>query len=221
MQSNINDIQFGNMSQECFYWAEQHCYLDKLFSSVTAFTFPANSSKTTKDELNQVKKAVEDISDVSQKNILDTYIEFDRKQYTIFKGIIEVSAIENGDDIKKVIDDVVADVAPLIYKLKHYYQRPRPFQLAGAYKLLLHPFITVSQGSCASYPSATVIFSRVLAHVVGNRIPGLYRNMQLLQDDITASRVPLGANYQSDVDAAIYIADMILQEQEFKLKYKL
>jgi hypothetical protein len=219
MENAIDELKFGNMSQECFYWLHRNTYLDKHFASITTFTFPANSSDSTKKELNTIIDTINAVKE--NKELLARYQEFDRKSFRFFRELIEgLPMIENKDEFNNMISAIIADASPVIYKLKEFHQRPRPFQLAAAYKIRLYPFKTMSQ-DCASYPSASVYFARMLCEVIGNRCPDIYSNMQILFSDICASRLALGLNYQSDIDVAIVAADKMLEDQEFKVKFKL
>jgi hypothetical protein len=219
MDKPIDELKFGNMSQESLYWLNKATYLDKHFATLTTFTFPANSSDTTQKELNKIIDAVNVIKE--NKELLARYQEFDRKSFRFFRELIEgLPMIENKDEFNNMLSAIIVDASPVIYKLKEFHQRPRPFQLAAAYKVRLHPFKTMSQ-DCASYPSASVYFARIICEVIGNRSPDMYGTMQILFRDICSSRLGLGLNYQSDIDVAICAADKMLEDQEFKVKFKL
>lgn len=219
MSQVIDEIKYGNMSQESLYWVNNQTYLDKHFTSLTTFTFPANNSKTVKDELNQLTDAIARIKD--NTGLLRTYQDFDRKSFLFYRELIDnTAAITDKDEFNQILTDIIKDCSPLVYKLKEYFQRPRPFQLAAAYKLRLNPFKSMSQDS-PSYPSATVYYARIILEVIGNRCPTLYGDMRAIFADIVDSRLAMGLNYKSDLDVAICAADKVLEDQEFKIKFKL
>lgn len=219
MDNTIDELKFGNMSQESLYWLHKATYLDKHFASLTTFTFPSNSSDTTKKELNQIVDAINAVKE--NQELLLRYQEFDRKSFRFYRELIQdLPTIKDKDEFNNMLSAIIVDASPVIYKLKEFHQRPRPYQLAAAYKVRLFPFKTMSQ-DCASYPSASVYFSRIISQVIGNRCPDLYSNMQVLFRDVCASRLALGLNYQTDIDVAILAADTMLEDQEFKVKFKL
>lgn len=218
---NIDEIQYGNMSRECLFWVNKQTYLDKHFTDLTSFTFSENSSDTTRAELNKIVTQLGKVTMDENKEVLQRYLEFDRKSFKFFREIIEASElITDKQGFNNMLDAVISDTSPLIYKLKAYFQRPRPFQLAHAYKLKLFPFRSYSQDS-PSFPSAFVYHSRIITVLLGNLCPQLYQNMQMLFSEICHSRIALGFSYESDVDIAIFTADKVLDDNEFKVKYKI
>jgi hypothetical protein len=105
-------------------------------------------------------------------------------------------------------------------KLKFYFQRVRPYQLAYYYKLKLLPFVSYSASSPA-YPSGHALQSEIFAKVVGDKYPSLFKIVNAFAKDIQMSRLFMGLHYQSDIDFSLAIADKIYENKEFKLKYQL
>lgn len=218
-QEFIDEIKFGNSSQDCVHWMNRQSFLDTHFTELTTFTYPNPGSPSTQDELMIIGNAMNGCAE--DQELRHRYFEFDRKGYRFYKEVIDsTEIITDKDDFKKMVDDIVLDSSPLIYKLKQYFNRPRPAQIAFYYKVKLFPYKSLSV-DCPAYPSASVFHARIICEVIGNRQPQLYGGMQQLFNNISASRIALGLNYPSDVEAAAYAAGVVLNNPEFKVKYKL
>jgi hypothetical protein len=120
----------------------------------------------------------------------------------------------------KWLESIHDDVKPLILKLKYFFQRPRPYQLAYYYKLKLMPYTTLGADS-PSFPSGHAIYSKVYSEVLGNHYPELYDALHNIHEQVCESRLMLGVHYQSDIDVGIYVGERICQFKEFMIKYQL
>jgi hypothetical protein len=103
-------------------------------------------------------------------------------------------------------------------KLKFFYQRPRPYQVAQYYKAKLFPFKSGSAIS-PSYPSGHSFQARLLTELIGNKYPEHYEFLKSLTHDISMSRMFLGLHFASDIDFAVYCAKAVAQSKEFTSKY--
>jgi hypothetical protein len=216
---NIDELKFGNCSQDAMHWIGRQSYLDKHFTQLTTFTFPANSSSDTNGELMAIINALNVAG--QNKEMLHRYIEIDRKGYRFYKEIIDAAPqIEEKEEFYKIVDDIIIDSSPIIYKLKQYFNRPRPYQLAFYSNIMLSPMKSMSQDS-PSFPCASVFYARIITEVIGNRCPQLYGNMKQLFGDVYNSRLGLGLNYPSDIDVGMHAGDLVLQDKEFIVKFKL
>lgn len=218
-QEFLDDIKYGNASQESMYWTAANTYLDTHFTQLTTFSHPANSSTRTSDELTVICNYISQVA--KNPDLLSRCLEIDRKGFRFYKELIEQSEmITEKEDFAKMIDEIITDASPLIHKLKHFFSRPRPSQIGYYYKYMLFPYRSVSS-DCGSFPSASVYFARIFTEVIGNRKPELYASMRQLHKEVCDSRLALGLNYPSDIEAANYAADLVISTPEFKVKYKL
>jgi hypothetical protein len=213
----LDDITYGNPNNIQLKFLQENNYLDVLFEELSTYTFPANSSEATKEELNEIVDAIKTLDGK------DEYI----KRYQLYdkniSGYFKHGLIKGGEDEKKVIelvDSIIQDTLPLLTKLKFNFQRPRPYQLAEYYKLKLFPYPSLSSDS-PSFPSGHAYQSRILTEVIGNHYPKTYAFMQKVFNDICYSRLYMGVHYQSDIDVAIFCADKVLANADFKKKFKL
>jgi len=213
----LDDITYGNPNTIQLKYLKEVNYLDSLFEELSTYTFPKNSSEATKEELNEIVDCLKTIE--GKDEYIQRYQSYDKS----LSGYFKHGLIKGGEDEKKVIeliDSIVQDTLPLLTKLKFHFQRPRPYQLAEYYKLKLFPLPTISSDS-PSFPSGHAYQSRILTEVIGNLYPKTYAFMQKVFNDICYSRLYMGVHYQSDIDVAIFCADKVLANKEFKAKFKL
>lgn len=214
---NLDLIGYGNPNQNHLSWINKESYLDSLFAELTQFTFPKNSSEATKEELNFLVEKIKETKVNEEKlNLYQTFDIYLEEYYSDFLSNFKVPE----DSVKKIIEDINNDIKPLIVKLKYFFQRPRPYQLAYYYKLKLMPFRTLGSDS-PSFPSGHAIQSKVISEVLGNKYPEIYTALEKIADDVCESRLGLGVHYQSDIDVGIYIAERICETKEFMIKYQL
>ena len=214
---NLDLIGYGNPNQNHLKWINKESYLDTLFAELTQFTFPKNSSEATKEELNQlIVRIKETQADEEKQKVYQTFDVYPEEYYIKFLSQYNIPR----EKVEPIIDSIHDDIKPLIIKLKYFFQRPRPFQLAYYYKLKLMPFMTLGADS-PSFPSGHAIESKVVSEVLGNMYPELYVPLEKIAEEIGESRLNLGVHYQSDIDFSIVIAEKIYENKEFKLKYQL
>lgn len=178
--------------------------------------FPSNESQVTKTELNEISKYLIEIQIPDNKKLLDNYLMLDRN----FRQSIVNTFREHNIDIEDLVNNIYDDIQPLLLRLKYYYNRPRPFQLAAAYNFKLFPFESKTAGS-PSYPSGHTLLGRVVLTVIGIKYPNHEKLCENLINVTSYSRIYLGHHYQSDNDFAIEIADAILNNKKFCAKYNL
>lgn len=214
---NLDEIGYGTPTIQNLKIINKETYLDGAFSDLTSFTFPKNGSDATKEELNHVCRMLELTK--RDEGMLKRYVFYDRD----IKSIYFKTMIGNGADSQRMIElleSVESDTLPLLMKLKFFFQRPRPFQLAYYHKLKLMPYKSISSDS-PSFPSGHAYQSKLFFEVLGNHYPEMYGVLKELHEDICQSRVGLGLHYQSDIDVGIFAAEVVLRKKEFAIKYKI
>lgn len=212
----LDSIIWGNPTQEDFPFIEAESPLNKHFSQLIKFSFPKNSSKATREELNQLVDQLQALNE--NPEIMVRYKAYDTDLERFLAKVI----IDNklGEKAAAMADRLLDETKPLIYKLKYHFQRPRPYQLAAAYKLKLFPYNSVSANN-PSYPSSHTLQSALVFYVLGNHFPHLFEYFDSLIKDITYSRQFMGLAYQSDIDFAQYCVEWITRDKEFKAAYQL
>jgi len=214
---NLDLITYGNPTQDQIVNLTKETFCDVLFDELIEYKYPKNSSEATIEELNAIVDALKNL------NGKDAYINrYKAYDVSLKRSFIEfiLKDVEEKDEIIKTIESIQEDINPLLIKLKYYFQRPRPFQLAEYYKLKLFPYSSITANS-PSFPSGHSYQARIITEVIGNLYPQTYALMQKIFDDICYSRLYLGLHFQSDIDVGIFCADKVLALKEFKAKYKL
>jgi hypothetical protein len=214
----IDDIVWGNPLQKHLPYLEEQgtSFLEKHIPQLMKFSFPKNTSKSTREELNQLVDNVEVMK--ANPEILKRYRGYDQSLTKTFADVVIQQDL--GEKGAEIIDKLLDDTLPLIIKLKFFFQRPRPYQLAHAYKLKLFPYATTSSDS-PSYPSGHTLQAHLICYVLGNHFPEKFDYFEKLAKDIEYSRLFLGAHYESDNDYSMYIYELITRDKEFKSKYEL
>lgn len=213
----LDDVTFGNPNKEQFEYIKSESYLCYLFEELKTYKFPKNESEATKEELNEIVTALNNIE--GKDKFLERYIMYDRNiQRYFIDGLVKGG--ENEIEVTDMVKSITEDIKPLLFKLKFHHNRPRPKQLADYYMLKLFPYKSTSADS-PSFPSGHSFEAKLFTEVIGNRYPKTYATMQKVFRDICYSRLYLGLHYQSDIDVGIFCAEKVLSDKAFKEKYKL
>jgi hypothetical protein len=211
----FNELTYGNPTVQDLTFIQYESLIDDLFETLkTTLTYPNNDSELVKDELEEIMDCLATMSQPENQNYLKRYQSYDRNLLQALTTIFKQRNIE----VEDLIKDIVKDVQGLIYKLKFYYQRPRPRQIAQYYKLKLFPYKSFSAHT-PSFPSGHCVESMVILNVIGNKYPTEYPFCKELIEDITYSRVYLGHHFPSDNEGAKEIGRQILKHPEFAKKY--
>jgi acid phosphatase (class A) len=211
---NLNQVTYGNPTKEHKHFLEEDSLVDDLFLKLKEDFFPTNDSELVKDELNEIVDYINTISDEENKSFLTRYKAYDRSLIQV----ITTTFKQKGIDVETLCEDIIVDIRNLLYKLKYFYQRPRPYQLAQYYKLKLFPYNSFS-ASTPSYPSGHTLEASVILNVIANKYPNEYQFCNEMINDVAYSRLYLGLHYPTDNDFAKEVAKEILKHPKFTKKY--
>jgi hypothetical protein len=211
---DLNQVTYGNPTKEYKVYLEEDCLVDDLYLKFKEDSFPLNDSELVKDELNDIVDYINSISDEENKAFLTRYKAYDRSLIQV----ITTTFKQKGIDVENLCLDIINDTRNLITKLKYFYQRPRPYQLAQYYKLKLFPYNSFS-ASTPSYPSGHTVEAYVILNVIADKHPNEYQFCREMMEDVAYSRLYLGLHYSTDNDFAIEIAKEILKHPKFTKKY--
>lgn len=213
----VDTLCYGNPSREQLVWLDKEGVFFHHFDSLSKFTFPKNSSRVAREELNEIHDALQKtITEEELKN----YRLYDRNVFGSYLAVLNNIEINDDEKIKLLFKDLQTDLNHLILNLKYFFQRPRPFQLAQFYKFSLFPHKSYSADS-PSYPSMKIIHADVLSYVLGNWYPEHFELFENLAKDVEASRLNMGLNYQSDIDFSLFVSETIKSDKLFISKYSL
>lgn len=212
----LDSIVYGNPTKELLSYIEKSSFLDKHFDSLSYFSPPQNSSKATREELNMLVDMTQEVE--KHPDVVQRYKSYD---FELEKNFAHLCIkMQMSEDLINMVDSLFDDINPLLAKLKLHFQRPRPYQLAYAYKLKLFPHRSLSSDS-PSYPSGHALQAKVISYVLGNHIPEKFSFFESFGNDICYSREYLGLHYRSDIDYSILCYETIIKDKEFKAKYKI
>ncbi len=216
-KSLLNQLFFGNPNESEVALINTPSFLDSLFEEASQILPPANDSEIVKAELNNLYDYLQRTNgDANMKARFEIY---DSNLFGFLKNVLANSGGIDLAEVSALIDAIWVDVSPLLSKLKHHFNRPRPSQLAYYYQFELFPvksFVTT-----ASYPSGHAFYAKVICNVLATRYPEYYKQLRELSNDICMSRPYLALNFQSDIDLAYFLSDKVLANIEFKKKYRL
>ena len=211
----FNDITYGNPTEQDLKFIQSKGLTDDLFEKLkSSLVFPENDSQLVKDELSEIEDCLATMSQPENQNYLKRYQSYDRNLIQALTTIFKQRNI----DVEELCNDIVGDIQTLIYKLKYYYQRPRPRQIAQYHKAKLFPYKSFSAHT-PSYPCGHCVEAVVLLNVIGNKNPTEYPFCKELIEDIAYSRIYLGHHYPSDNEGAKEVGNAILKHPEFTKKY--
>jgi hypothetical protein len=212
-----DEIRFGNPNQQHLVYTAESSPFDKHVETLMKFTPPLNSSKGTKEELNELVDYIKEVKNTP--HALNTYMAYDESlEKFLAENVVSAYGIDEAGI--ELIDKLLDYSYPLIYKLKYHFQRPRPYQLGQHYKLKLFPFKSYTADS-PSYPSFHAFAANLICHVLGNHYPDKFEQLDALAKDIMYSRLKLGLNYQSDIDLSMYAFELVTKDKIFKATFKL
>lgn len=208
----LDSIGFGNPCVRDYVVMQKETYLDRLLPDLQKKTPPANSSAATNDELLLLTRYT------AKERMAENNL-YDENLLPYIKHIF-MQAGASGEYMDTITQSISEDVLPLIVKLKFFFQRPRPSQLAYLLNINLFPDFSYFVNS-PSYPSCHVTLTYVTCEVLGNHYPEAYEKVQEILKKVALSRLHLGVHYPSDNDMAMYVGKQVVANSQFKAKYEL
>lgn len=210
----LNNITYGNPTIEQKQLLPALCLVDSLFAKLKENVCPLNDSEMVKDELNEIVDCLKSMEEEDNSIYLKRYKAYDRNLIQVINTTFKQKSI----DVESLSKSIVTDIQSLIYKLKYFYNRPRPNQLANYYKLKLFPYKSYSADT-PSFPSGHTVEAYVILNVIASKYPSHYNFCKEIIDDIAYSRIYMGLHYSSDNDFAKTVGKEILKHKEFTKKY--
>jgi hypothetical protein len=210
-------LTYGNPNRALLPYIKKETFLESLLTELYSYPYPNNNSQEAVDEINQLISLTNSIS--SDPEMVQRYKIYDEDFVGYLVNVLSNIGIPR-QEIADLIDSMDEDIKPMVVKLKYYYQRIRPNQLAHMLQMSLYPY-EAKTADTPSYPSGHSLTSKVYCAVLGNKYPKYYQQLMALSKDCSDSRMYMGLHYASDAVFANYVADCILEHPEFKKKYKL
>jgi hypothetical protein len=210
----LNNIRFGNPTDNIIMELQKSNPLDDVLEELKQYPYPSNASETTQDEIRELL-TFQSSDEQKNDNLVGRYIDYDKDLKDAFLEFCEDRGIEGG---KELIEAVIEDTKPLIAKLKYFYNRPRPFQVAYYYKAKLVPYMSINSMT-PSYPSGHTLQANLIAEIIGSKHPLHYESLTYLANDIEKSRLFLGLHFATDNDFGRICANRIIRSKSFTQRY--
>jgi len=153
--------------------------------SIPEMSFPDNEK-----EIPKVLKIMEG-QDLDKKTIHN----LDKNNHKMMLDIVE----EKMSDWKGFLEDL--DIYS--FRLKKKYGRKRPYLVSDKIKSL------TDTDDTPSFPSGHAIDAHALAKVLGEKYPDKKKELNIMADSISLSRVQMGSHYPSDIEAGKKVGLML------------
>jgi hypothetical protein len=215
--SFIDKIKYGTLPLEYKNLADKNDAVSQKLKSIDMYRDlfemqpPNNSSEKTLAELKECVRMINAASD----KILKFCLEAEQDHLQLFISALEKHGIH--DTTKADLQKVVEELDPLDFRLKDFYNRPRPYQLAYHYKLKLHIPIKTTGTDSPAYPSGHALEGYVLSHLLAAKYPKHKDELIKLGKNIGLSRLHIGVHYKSDYDFGVWIGKLIINNKLIKL----
>ena len=197
-------LVYGYASKENSVSLNSKSIFDKYYQDFLNTPFPKNNSETTKKELLEIQKVMEENAVNTTFNMIDKDVE-----NFIFAQLDKLNIPMD----LKTMGKITMQVGTIIMRLKHHYQRPRPFQLGWYHKIPVMPIGSTGAQS-PSYPSGHAGQSRFLCLVLGELYPEKKENLIKLSDYIAYSRIGIGVHFTSDNAFGQAISEYLFKTKE-------
>lgn len=208
----VNNLTYGNPNAAQDILIRKEGDFDYIANYFMDKPYPNNDGTYAAKELKDIRK---DMEKLQHDKVVELSIKFDED----LQGMLIDTAYKCGvDNPEGFIKELYTDINPIIMKLKFYYNRIRPYQLANIYKFPLNPMPTVSAQS-PSYPSGHTVQSRVFAEILAFRYPDQQDMLNKFADKCSKSRMILGVHFPSDEVFGKQLAKGIVNDDNFKNKY--
>lgn len=162
------------------------------------YKFPKNNSEKIKEEISCINK-------------LKVDYEFIKKHDNIYNVFKEYFKLNNLDFPKILINDLIESSAYFIMKIKSYYNRPRPYQIAKKLNIDLKP-IRLNSAKSAAFPSGHSAQSHLLCYVLSDLFPKHKKNFEKIAQNISKSRMMAKVHFPSDIKSGEKIAKILFKQ---------
>jgi len=171
------------------------------------FTYPKVPYPDDDETLRELNELVELSKTERVQHI--AFIEMaDENLLDCFTFFLEENDLEYTPDMGKSIGKILAESSILIIKLKYWYNRPRPYQVAEIADIDFEP-LDSETAKTPSYPSGHVVQSKLIAEFLSEVYPQYIDEFYALADKISYSRMWGGFHFKSDILFGEKIFDII------------
>lgn len=211
----LNNLLFNDKINSIGY---DTIYLEKPMSNLIDFDWhsilpppPKNSDTSTIKELKFISQETLKRSKEDEKQILVIDQELDY----LFIELLSKYRLKYPQNYINLFYDIVR---PLLYNIKAYWNRARPYQLAKLYGININ-VLTTDTHHTAAYPSGHTVYASLVANILKDIYPQIdskkIDNIVLL---VAEARVKQGVHFPSDNKASIIFSKFIYNKLNPKLR---
>tara|TARA_B100001287_G_scaffold103727_1_gene87199 strand:- start:1845 stop:3647 length:1803 start_codon:yes stop_codon:yes gene_type:complete len=164
---------------------------------------PANTSKETRAELEQMSKQIKNLSDAKKKEYIDT--DHDTAYY--IKEYMEDNDLEFSE---RFIEVLIKSARNVGRHFKNKYMRPRPYVVAKKLGMPIK-FLDTETAHSPAYPSNHALQAKVVANYYSKIYPAHQDQLFEMADKSGEGRVNAGIHYPSDKIAGYKVADDMME----------
>ena len=208
----VNNITYGNPNAEQAILVEKVGNFDSIANHFMDKPYPDNDGKYAQSELTKIS---EQMKNLEHTKVIEMCFKFDEDLSGMCQDIAKQCGVANP---KEFVNSVFSDIDSIILKLKFFYNRIRPFQLANIYQYPLNAMPTISAQS-PSYPSGHTIQSKVIADILSFKYPEHSSTLEKFAGKCSKSRVILGVHFPSDEVFGLQVATAIIKDDNFRKRY--
>jgi len=171
---------------------------------------PSNRSASTQKDILEICS----MTSRRTKSEVDLVMKIDRKVEAIFLPSLNSLKLEYPKDLVKDFWNVYY---PIVSNIKNHFNRPRTWQLAPKYGMVIDILISES-AQTPSYPSGHSAYAYIIEHILSEMYP-LHRTLfSSLAEKVGWARKMQGVHYQTDIDAARKLTKIVYPKIKQYLK---
>lgn len=170
---------------------------------------PLNNSETTKKELLYLSELTKELTSEQVRLIL----AIDQDPYDPFYEVLEANGLRFPKKELKQVWDIVYNI---VLNVKYIHNRPRPYQLAGAFGLKINVLETKTHNT-PSYPSGHTAQTAIGAYLLSAMYPEHSGHFFDKVSITGMARMLQGVHYPSDNEASMVLTGAVWENIRYKL----
>ena len=211
---NLSDLRYGNLNKENEKYLDKENLFTQQFNKYSQFQYP--NTNDTQKEINDIMKTQKHFE---KKENWEKYKKFmllcDSDIHKVFERALKKIGVKYDGDL---LENIQEELGALVMRLKDFYNRPRPFQVAYYTEQPLHNYNTIS-GNSPAFPSGHACQSYFLMKVMAKKNPHKEKKLERLANRIANTRVVLGVHYPSDNEFGKKIAGRLAATPQIQERF--
>lgn len=207
---DVDSVNYGNPPLEFHKIAKnpedfiKNWFIDCGLVDEICRSAPVNDSETTREDL---KALLELVNSATAEDI--SFARYVDDLSNLAQTFIDLLSEKGHEEDMGRFFEIEFQSEGLLYHLKDIINRPRPYQLAKSYGLVLYPLIRTDAMS-ASYPSGHAMTGFMMSEYYARKYPDVAIELYALGNKIARSRELVGIHYPSDTAISKEIVKIII-----------